>query len=545
MEGKTSQETPRKGRRRLLVIVIGVSLVVAGVAIWWQFLRPRTIVEVLAFDHLQPGSQSVVAGTVTGIFWHNTTNGPRVILSLDNEPWCHGQGNVFGDPSATYHVGDAFQTTLHFEIYSINGEPAVWAPELACPFPSNFDGIAAVSDAVSSLQSILLAYNGTEASGWSHFEIVTHNGESYRADKLPASLLRSLPVRGIDPQLPVGSVVDSAFRWRVLEVIEYLRMIPAGEGFSVVDRMASLNGPAVNGSLRFVDLNANGLVDDGDRLDAKVAPPDGTNAWNVYQLVIGQWNGPDKRYVDSKHFFLHGRSGPWDIPMKERVVPLVDLGYSQSGTGGTLTSRLNVTSVRFGRAPPLSAVRVTLSSGLITSYGGVSQLPTTLANGATLAFVDANADGILDRGDGFTLGPVGNLTSWDLQLQAGNQSIASVSWIVGLGPPVGLTPDVSFTISGINPWQATANVSFWSPPLALNGTGRISLTENGATVLANLTLGGGLLGTFAGGSLTFSDTDHDGFLSTGDSFVLQGNSNYRYVLSLSFRFESPRRVFIP
>src|SRR5436853_5063797 len=188
MEGETPHGPPRRGRRRrLLAIVIGLSLVAAGAAIWWQFLRPRTIGEVLAFDHLQPGTQVVVEGTITGIFWDNVSDRPQVILGLDNEPLCRAGGNVFGDPNATYRIGQAFQTTLHFESYSINGDPAVWAPELFCPFPSNFEAIGVVVDAVSSLQSILLAYNGTDASGWSHFAIVTHNGESYRADKLPAS----------------------------------------------------------------------------------------------------------------------------------------------------------------------------------------------------------------------------------------------------------------------------------------------------------------------------------------------------------------------
>lgn len=545
MEGKTSQDTPRKRRRRILAIVLGVSLVAAGVAVWWQFLRPRTIVEVLAFDHLQPGSQTVVAGTVTGIFWHNTSDGPRVILGLDNEPLCRAGGNVFGDPNAPYHIGQAFQTTLHFESYSINGDPAVWAPELSCPFPSNFEAIAVVVDAVSSIQSILLAYNGTDASGWSYFEIVTHNGESYRADKLSASLLRSRPVRGFDPQLPAGGVVDSAYRWLLLGSIEYL-WIAGGENFHVVDRMPSLTGTATNGSLRFVDLNGNGLVDDGDRLDARVAPTDAATSWNVYQLVIGQWGrGPDQRYVDGLHLFLGGRTGPRDLTMNKRTVPLLDLSYSQSGTGGTFTSRLNVTGLRFGRSPPPSTVRFSLHSGAVDSTGEILQLPVTLASGPTFSFVDGNADGMLDRGDAFTLGPLSNLTSWDFFLEAENRTIASTSWIVGYGPPVGMIPEVTFRIAGTNPWQATANVSFWSPSLELNGTTRIDLMENGATVLDNLTLGGGTLGTFPGGSLSFSDSDHDGFLSTGDVFVLGGNSTYRYHLDLTFRYVDRRLVPIP
>jgi hypothetical protein len=88
-------------------------------------------------------------------------------------------------------------------------------------------------------------------------------------------------------------------------------------------------------------------------------------------------------------------------------------------------------------------------------------------------------------------------------------------------------------------------LAFWSPSLALNGTARISLTENGAILIALRTLAGLLLGTFAGGSLAFSDSHRDGFLSTGDSFILRSNSSYVSELGLSFRYEIPRVVLIP
>jgi hypothetical protein len=231
----------------------------------------------------------------------------------------------------------------------------------------------------------------------------------------------------------------------------------------------------------------------------------------------------------------------------------LDLAYSENRSGGTIASRFDVVRVVYGKAPPTSNVRYSLQlsgrSGssvvFASTTGNLSQLPATLSNGATLAFADANADGRLDPGDALTLTNVANLTSGDLWLQTANRSIASAAWIEGYGPRVGILPDTSFKISGTNPWLATADIPFWSPALALNGTARIGLVENGATVIANLTLAGGIQWTFAGGNLSFSDTDHDGFLSTGDAFLLQGKSSSRYDLSLTFRLVDRRFVPIP
>lgn len=548
MEGTTLPEAPPKRRRRMLFALgIGAALIVAGFGVWWAFIRPRTIAEVLAFDHFQPGTQALVAGSITSITWDNRSQGPRVLLGLDNEPTCQGR-NVVGDPNATYRLGQSFQTTLHFERYSLNGDPAVSAPELPCPFPTMFESIGLVADSVSDLDSILLAYNGTDDSGWSHYEIETHNGESYRADILPATLVRFLPLVGYGPRLPAGSVFDSTALWELIGSLYYL-MFTGEFRYSVIDRLPSLAATtSANGSMRFVDVDANGMVDDGDRLDIRIAPTPGANAWDFYQLEIGQW-GPlaaGHRYVNAVHVFLNGPNGPWDVPIRERTVARLDFGYSESRLRGTITSRLDLVRMRFGKVPTVSRVQFALFSGATSSAGNLSQLPVTLSNGATLSFADTNGNGLLDPGDALTMTNSANRTGWSLSLQTANATIATAGWTVGYGTLPGALPDVSFTISGTNPWQATANISFWSPAVTLNGTARVSLEGYGGPyLLNNITLGNGSVGTFAGGSLSFLDADGDGTLSTGDHFTLQGNPSQRYSLGLSLWAESPRWVTIP
>src|SRR5439155_1669625 len=180
---------------------------------------------------------------------------------------------VVRDPTATYAIGARFQTTLHFQALTVNGDPAVSAPELHCPFPSALEAIGTVLDAVSLVGGrILLAYNGTGPNGVVHYEILTANGRAYRPDTLPATLRKSVPIQGSNPALPAGGPIDSPARWRDFGALQFLRASGAYSEFPIVDDMPSLAaGVSQNGSLRFVDTNVDGLVDDGDRLDVNLA----------------------------------------------------------------------------------------------------------------------------------------------------------------------------------------------------------------------------------------------------------------------------------
>src|SRR5205809_5703963 len=85
----------------------------------------------------------------------------EVYLGLDGGPGCAGVPSVVGDPTAKYEIGATIQTTLHFQRYTINGDPAASAPAPHCPLPSTLRVIGTVLDA-GSLYAVrrLLAYNG-------------------------------------------------------------------------------------------------------------------------------------------------------------------------------------------------------------------------------------------------------------------------------------------------------------------------------------------------------------------------------------------------
>src|SRR2546428_2545204 len=400
---------PRRRRRVILVIAVSAIVVVAGFLVWDVFVRPRSLAEVYGFDHWSPGSTVTVVGKITSIERQNTSYGPEVYLGLDGGPGCAGVPSVVGDPTAKYEIGARFQTTLHFQRYTINGDSAVSAPELQCPFPLTLRAIGTVLDAGSLYAGrLFLVYNGSASNGTVHYEIVTANGAAYRPGTLPATLRKSRPLHGSDPILPAGAPIDSFERWIDFGGLQYLGALGAYSEFPIVDEMSSLAaGISRNGSLRFVDANHNGLVDDGDLLDVNLAATGSPTTWDTYQLIIGGFFAAPETYVSCTRFILEGPMGPLDVPLPERPDAHVKLRYTGDTFGTTYTSRIDVRS-GFGPAPAILDVRFFVEAGGSSGNGTLSNLPFTLSNGVSLALTDANGNGRLDFGDVFRAAGLAN-----------------------------------------------------------------------------------------------------------------------------------------
>ncbi len=544
MEGAPEPAPKHSRRRRILLIVIVAAVVVsAGFGVWWGLIRPRTIAEVFAFDHFQPGSTVTVVGTLTGLYRENTSYGPKVVLALDHFSECNSTGQVYGDPNATYTVGQTIQTTLHFQAYTINGDPAVSAPELACPFPGLPRAISTVLNAVSTVSGMVLVYAGPTSDGWIRYNVVSKNGLDYNGSVLRVTLHKSSSVMGQGfVKFPPGSAIDSPDRWTTLYAIEYIRVSGGFLGSPMVDQMASVVSPSsANGTLRFVDADHDGLVGDGDHLDVRLPPTGSPTAWDTYLLQVGDRLGGALTYVGALHYLMNGPDGPLET-LGSSMPTLVDLRYAGDVVGPPLRTNLQVAGVPLGRPPAISQVRYSLDLGAgISLTGNLSGLPVTSSSGVTLSFDDVNGDGVLDAGDLFAVAGVANHTTLTLDLQADGVFIADALWIAGYGQPYPLVEDLTFTVAGTDPWTATADVPTWSPELALNRTLRASLFEDGREVLTNVSVTSGTVGTFPNGTLSFTDADSDGFLSTGDVFTVSGNPTAFYVLRISILFSTYTR----
>ena len=538
-------QAPRRSRPRILVLAVAVVVIVAAVVVGLLLLRPWTIAQVFGLGAYQPGAQITVAGTITGVYRENTSYGPQVSLQLDGDTLCAGTGDVFGDPNATFRVGEAFQTVLHFRSYTINGDPAVSAPELACPFPLGFTALGHVLDAVSVSAGLTLVYNGTGAGGWLEYTLVTANGAAYNPSVLPVTLRKSLPAQGDNPQLPARSTIDSATRWNTLLSLQYVGVSGGFQEFPMVDQMASLASPSsANGTLRFVDANHNGLVDDGDRLDVLLPPTESPTAWDTYLLQVGVLGTLAPTYAAGVRYIVNGPAGPL-VPLRSSRSTLVDFHYVGDRAGPPIASTVEVSGVPLGANPPVSDLQYTLmlENGAPAS-GPFATLPASPLPGVSLAFTDADHNGYLDTGDRVTLTGASNLTHVLLQVWAGGSAVGLIDWIVGYGEPARFVPNQSFATQGSGPWTITATVPTWSPELALNRTIRATLLENGQSVLTNVSLANGTIGSFTNGTLRFTDADGDGFLSTGDFFTLNGDPTASYELRISVLFAQTAAVFL-
>lgn len=519
---------PKRRSRRIIVIVVAAVLVVAGAFAAWELLRSRSLAEVLAMGQWQAGSEVTLEGTITGIHREETSYGPVVSLGLDGTGPCTGEngpGAVLGDPNATYEVGMRYRTVLHFADYRFNGARAVSAPELACPMPALLQAVAVVWDSVSQLAGMRLAYNGTQAGGWTSYEVVTPFADAFRPDVLPVTLRKALPF--------TNGTIDSAARWTTATALEYVVVSAQFAPNLVVDAMTSLAaGVSRNGTLRYEDVNGNGLVDDGDRLDVRLPSLGASNAYETYMLQIGEAGGRMTAYAYGGHYVLNGPRGAVE-PLPSAQRGFLELRYAGDRPGVPVTSDLEVARVPFGAAPPLSSLGFTLMLNGSSSLGDFGHPPVTTPEGVTIGYVDANVNGLIDASDRFTLANLPNRTSVVFQLTGAGEVLAQQSWTTGYGRLVGRMPSLMLNPQGKSPTTVALNVSFWHPELELNRTIRMSLYENGTQVLTDVPLVDGAPAAFAGGTLTFRDRDADGFLSTGDEFVLQGAAGAYYFLPVS------------
>ncbi len=522
-KGRPGGEGAMDRRRATVIAVFAVAILVTLSAVLYWEVRPLTIQEVFERDGWQAGDVRDLEGTITAIRRENTSYGPRVLLELDGY-----MGLVaYGDPNGTYAVGDRFATTMHFAGYSFNGNAGVWAPELFAPVPGLLTSIGVVMDSVSSVSGMYLAFNGTDAQGWTTYDVVTKNGDAYPLHALNATLRKGVPVMDW-PSEAQGRSLNSAATWIVLGGVEYVRASGGYTNGTLVDRMPSLaDGTSANGTIRVADTASNGFLDDGDALRVRLNSTGGDNAWQVYYLEVGgMMRGGG--YASGGKYILDGPRGPYDL--RQGGYPL-RLRHAGDQAGPAVTSTIEVLDA----AAPLVAsadVNFTVTGGPSTFSGRVSELPIT-ASGITVEYRDAESNGLLSAGDTFVLSGLSNRTSYSLELSASGRAPTALEWIAGYGEVVGRIPDLRLSVGTGPPYPIRADPRWWHQELALSGHVAVSLWENSNLLVRNVTLANGTLGTYPNGSLAFLDADGDGFLSSGDSFTLRGFPGAAYRLEVS------------
>lgn len=528
----------RRGRVVLATIAVVVILLIASVALWEYVLRPRSIREVLAMPFWKAGTTVDVEGTISGISRLNTTYGPVVVLNLDGFEGC--MGAVFGDPAASYVVGQRFRTTLHFAAYRINGDAAVTAPELPCPLPIAFLTLAANQVMMFSQGfGLFFVLFSSDPDGWTEFYVQTKNGDAYPLGAFPVALWKRGP-RANDTN-PL--VIDMASEWKDEFDTEMWRWSSNYSAHSTeIDSMASLADPASRtGRIRFTDADGNGRLNDGDGIQVRLDPT-GENAFDSYILDLGAFSWVDPLYRG--RYILNGPRGPYDLPAIE--LTFAQLRHVSDRVDGTVNTTLEVARLH-GTPIPFAMCTFELQTADIRiqrANGTLTEDPVVLPENRTIDYDDLDADGLLDAGDRFVVGGLQNQSSASFGLRCRQGAFGDIRWQPGYGyvalplPPVKLTPGPG------PPYDIAVRVAYPHPEFAMNRTVRVSLKEYDTmmfhehVVLDHVPLVNGTIGTFANGNLSFTDSDGDGTLSSGDHFELQGERAFSYTIWVSCLFGS-------
>jgi len=470
---------------------------------------------------------------ITGVIYFNTTYGREVYLQLEGQTalMCNKSGFVRGDIEKHYVVGERYKTTLHFESYDFNNLHGVWAEELVCPVPVVFESMGVVLDAISYVMGFYFLPVERNDSGWTSYEVITRDGGGYPLDLVNASL-----IKGVFGMSDGMQVIDTAASWITAATAWYVAISGGYRGMPVIDEIQSLeNGTSRNGTMRFADVNGNGVLDDGDRFNLLMGDR-GDPGYQTYFLSIGGGMWP-YGYVRGVKIILNGAHGPYQFLIThDEGGEDTHLRLVEEQIGPKVISIIEVAQNKNATPMQLSQVDFKLKiSGQPGEEikGSLADLPVTTPDDVTIGYSDFDGNG-LDAGDRFTIGGIANRTGLTLEIWGKKGStISGLSWIAGYGRVIGNIPQVELSTQDTHsPFTINVSVPWLHQELNLSRHLTVSLWENSTMMLDNITLANGSMNPFPGGSLTFIDGDADGFLSSRDYFVLHGNPQSDYKIEI-------------
>jgi len=512
----------------------------ASYGLWYVYYRPYSPNEVILHEHWKLGEVRDVEGIITQVNYFNTTYGREVYLQLNGQFALCGNdsGLVRGDITKHYVVGERFRTTLHFTPHDFNNVKGVWAEELICPTPMVFQSIGVVMDAVSYVMGIYLMPQERNETGWMSYTVFTREGDGYPLDLVNVTLAKAvyeIPayLQGIPLIDSAAPLIDSAATWIIIAAIEYVSLSGGYWGMPVVDEMQSLkNGTSRNGTIRYFDLNGNNLLDDGDQFSLHLDEMSGLG----FQTYLWSFGGVrDCGYICGIKYVLNHDRGPYQLVIDGDSSTL-HLRHVGDQIGLNVTSTIEVVQHGHTGDFPLSQMNFTFHSAGndVTLQGRMADLPVTTTDGVTIGYSDVDGNGMLNAGDRFTIGGIANRTGISFGIQLNGGWTIDATWIAGYGHIIGNIPRVRLTAKDTQmPLTMNVSVPWWHQELNLSKHLNVSLWENSTLVLDNVALASGSINSFPGGNLTFIDGDIDGFLSSGDYFVLHGNPHARYKIEIS------------
>jgi len=341
--------------------VVFLAVLIATLIIWVTFFEhEKSII-------LKSGDEFTIEGKIASVDYMNTTYGTFPIVYLDSIIDILEDANIlddgiynslsheslpdilgiFGNLDEEYHAGDNFKTTLHFEKFRING-----------------------------------------------YEVFSWNGNSYPMDSVNMTLIKTR----LNDTYSDGILFSEAAN-NIISVFAQQYMSLSGSDGSTVDFMDSLeNKVSQNGTIEFVDMNNNDLLDDGDIFNVHILPTSNETAFHTYLLSLGNAINDGYTPICTVNCIVEWYSGSISDTNERRVVVLSHVSDEQNGSSVDTAIEILRTIPGEGYPSDMYFLRLGLDNNMYDAFR-LAERVTNLDENISVEYVDSNSNSLLDIGD--------------------------------------------------------------------------------------------------------------------------------------------------
>jgi len=386
--------------------VVFLAVLIATLIIWVTFFEhEKSII-------LKSGDEFTIEGKIASVDYMNTTYGTFPIVYLDSIIDILEDANIlddgiynslsheslpdilgiFGNLDEEYHAGDNFKTTLHFEKFSVNGITFYWFKELSFYLELMMD-IESVIDGSSCSCTIGLIQTSAD-DNLTSYEVFSWNGNSYPMDSVNMTLIKTR----LNDTYSDGILFSEAAN-NIISVFAQQYMSLSGSDGSTVDFMDSLeNKVSQNGTIEFVDMNNNDLLDDGDIFNIHILPTSNETTFHTYLLSLGNAINDGYTPICTVNCIVEWYSGSISDTNERRVVVLSHVSDEQNGSSVDTAIEILRTIPGEGYPSDMYFLRLGLDNNMYDAFR-LAEGVTNLDENISVEYVDSNSNSLLDIGD--------------------------------------------------------------------------------------------------------------------------------------------------
>ena len=482
-----------------------------------------------SFKSFSPGDTVTLTDKVLSAYLLPTSYGEFTVVTVGDGHSETVTVMLHGDQKTKYQIGSTVSVPIHIDRYYYNDIPFVWSDVAIAPLPIML-AMSEVFEAISMVAGIEI-HAAPNGSSDGRLQFSWNLG-------LPLAMFNLTITKASYPYLSESAILGS--EWHP----------------GLIDEMKPIHaGRSKNGTLNFIDANFNGLLDGADAMDLDLPSTRDEFHLDTYVMNIhGPLNGVAYIVVGNEGpllFYLHDSEIADGLAYYLTMLP-------DTVVGDVCSSTVVVDSL-IGQSKPASAFDLELVwGGWRTDNVPASASDFQASNGAIFDYTDTDADGLLDKGDYWT---IGNLTKFGYYILdvLNEQGIVSntLPWGCGLGFNTGGWPEVALSTPAIDPldpsryligvesvkWVPAGFTYDYSAMLGKDGAQLLPISAPHSYlsippyITERNTLPQGPSNDGQVTWLSFNDSNANMFLDVGDFFIVNNTApGARYELSVFYGY---------